>query len=85
MCVYYICLLLYVVVYVIISMCVYDDSCVSRQVWGCLLDVSVAKNRGTDRVWANKKIKKQTKNKQTNKQTNKHTKNKNIIQMSTWE
>ena len=46
-CVDYICLLLYVVVYVIVSMCVYDDTCAAWQIRGCLQNICVAMCSGS--------------------------------------
>ena len=38
----YLYVLLRVVLKVIVSMCGYDDTCATLQIWGCFLDIGVA-------------------------------------------
>ena len=38
-CASYICVLLCVIVYMIFSMFVYEDTCAARQIWGCLPNI----------------------------------------------
>ena len=41
-CVGYICVLLCVDIQLIFSMCVYEDTCATQQIWGCFLDIRSA-------------------------------------------
>ena len=46
-CVDYICVFLCVVVYMFVTMCVYDDTCVGKQICSCLLNICVAMCSGS--------------------------------------
>ena len=48
-CMYYICVLFCVVVYVVVSMCVYDDTCVTWKIWACLMNKCVVMSSGRER------------------------------------